>query len=158
MRTARRGNPGWGRGWGMAHPDTPEEASVDLKELEKRDLGGGIIVRKVLPVGGMWVQMRGAERVRAEKSLDARAFHIVTLLWSDAPPGFTPFSDEPGGIVEARIYPPRPEDGPHGEGWLVTDCPGDASSQSPWSSFEAALDAVVADLRTYDAGRRLGSP
>jgi hypothetical protein len=125
-----------------------------LKELSKEDLGGGITVRRVLPVGGIW-----GKRLPKPYIGSPHPFFIVTLLWEDrgwsTGGGISDF-EEPGGIVEARIFPPRPADGPHGEGWLVTDCPGLAGQQGTFSSYADALAAVLADLRTLDGQRRLG--
>lgn len=125
----------------------------EVKELEKVELEGNITVRKVRLVERLnppYVLMRD------------RPFWLVTLAWPSGPhiPGVSfnsssPGSD-PGGVVEARIYAPRPEDGPGGESWLVTDAPqlqGNFSTE--YDTFEQARDSTVEQLRQWDVRRRL---
>lgn len=137
--------------------------------MHAEDLGGGLSLRLVEARAHAGASSDPSSPIRP-----GRAFYIVTLLtpatgtWAEEAPAMSPGSTrgrrsvevlgEPPGILEARVFPPRPEDGPGGEWWLAADCPGEAGEIGAFRTREEALGTVIRSLRAWDAARRLGLP
>lgn len=153
-------------------PETPQaKVRARVKDISKERIPGGLhLIEATELEGGVTIQ-----RVFHPEGPTQSTREPYWLVSLKVPPTGTYFKEPaamapgsttgrksvevtgtPGYCLELVIFPPRPQDGPAGEGFLVTGvAQGEVWFSAIFASKEQAITAAVQHLRTVDATRRL---